>query len=343
MFAQTDLFFSEYCEGTGNNKCVEIYNPTDQAIDLSVYYVLRYSNGGSTFTSGGVTNLVGTIEPYTTFVFVNGQTVSTPESPACSPVLQAMADQLDHDYPAPLYMNGNDAIALVKTPNGDPPTATNITPVDLIGEIGLGALISAETGWSYVQDSVLTYNNSNGDPITGQVINYIVQKNADNGSDYGPFWMSWTSNHSLIRKPNVVQGTSNNPDPFVVTQQWDTVAAVLDTVTGFYTYSDIWSNLGSHACVADPNYPSAINDMDFSIQLSIYPNPVTTEQFTITTDEMMKSTQVFDVMGREVYAETFTSPRNIAKVVLGQKYHGIYLVKVTLADERSTIQKILVR
>ncbi|MEZ5197478.1 MAG: hypothetical protein R2764_14105 [Bacteroidales bacterium] len=34
--AQTDLFFSEYIEGSGNNKGVEIYNPTDQAIDLSV-------------------------------------------------------------------------------------------------------------------------------------------------------------------------------------------------------------------------------------------------------------------------------------------------------------------
>ena len=30
--AQTDLFFSEYVEGSGNNKAVEIYNPTNQEI-----------------------------------------------------------------------------------------------------------------------------------------------------------------------------------------------------------------------------------------------------------------------------------------------------------------------
>jgi len=343
MFAQNDLFISEYVEGSGNNKCLEIYNPTDQTIDLTEYWVLRYSNGSSTFTSGGATNLVGSIEPYKTFVFVNGQTTSTPTSPACSPELQALADQLDHEYPAPTYMNGNDAMALVKTPNGDPPTNDNIIPVDLFGQIGLGALISAETGWSYVKDSTLTYNNSNGDPVTGQVINYIVQKNATNGSDYGPFWMSWTSNHSLIRKPEVIQGQATNPDPFIVTMQWDTVPAVFDTATGYYTYSDIWTNLGSHACVADPNYPSAINDIDININLTIYPNPVTEGQFTVFSDEMIKSTQVYDVMGREVYSEIFSSPKNEFNVVLGQEHQGIYLVKITLTDSRCGIQKVLFR
>jgi len=343
IYAQTDLFFSEYCEGSGNNKGVEIYNPTNQTIDLNDYWVLRFSNGQSTFASGGSTNLQGTIEPYKTFVLVNGQTISTPTSPACSPEMQALADQLDHDYPAPTYMNGNDAIALVTTPNGVPPTEENIISVDVIGQIGLGSAISAETGWSYVQDSTLTYNNSSGEPVTGKVINYIVQKNATNGSDYGPFWMSWTSDHSLIRIPTVVQGTLDNPNPFVVTQQWDTVPGVVDTATGHLVYKDIWDNLGSHACVADPNYPSAINDLDFTATLSIYPNPVVSEHFTIASDMMMKSAQVFDVMGKEIHNETFASPQNEVQILIGHKYHGIYLVKVTFSDNKSTIQKIFVR
>jgi hypothetical protein len=254
------LFFSEYIEGSGNNKGVEIYNPTDQPIELNNYYVVRYSNGSSVFTEGGITQLEGTILPYTTHVLVNGQTESSGTSPACDPAMQALADQLDHDYPAPTYMNGNDAMALLKTTNGIPPSATNPgTPVDLIGQIGLGSAISSETGWSYVQDSTLTYNNSNGDPVTGKVINYIVQKNATNGSDYGPFWMSWTSNHSLIRKPDVVEGVLTNPSPFIVYMQWDTLPAQLDTVTGFYSYTDIWDNLGFHVCDASSS-PIAIND-----------------------------------------------------------------------------------
>jgi len=250
--AQTDLFISEYVEGTGNNKAIEIYNPTSDAIDLNNYWVIRFSNGSYVFTEGGLTHLSGTIQSYQTFVLVNGQTTSTPTSPACSPVLQAMADQLDGAYPAPMYMNGNDAIGLIKTPNGEYPNAdmSNVTGVDLIGQIGLGSAISGETGWSYVQDSTLTYYNSSGILVTGKVINYIVQSKATDGVSYGPFWMSWTSDHSLIRKPNVIQGVVVNPSPFVVKQQWDTVPAQLDTATGFFSYKDIWDNLGSHTCVA---------------------------------------------------------------------------------------------
>ena len=33
----TDLFFSEYVEGWSNNKALEIYNPTSNAINLDNY------------------------------------------------------------------------------------------------------------------------------------------------------------------------------------------------------------------------------------------------------------------------------------------------------------------
>ena len=42
-FAQ-DLFFSEYSEGSSNNKYLEIYNPTDGVVDLSGYMLANVSN-----------------------------------------------------------------------------------------------------------------------------------------------------------------------------------------------------------------------------------------------------------------------------------------------------------
>ena len=42
----SDLFFSEYSEGSGNNKYLEIYNGTGQSVDLS-NYLIRYSQNGA--------------------------------------------------------------------------------------------------------------------------------------------------------------------------------------------------------------------------------------------------------------------------------------------------------
>lgn len=51
----SDLFFSEYIDGSGNNKAVEIYNPTNTAIDLSDYRIYKSQNGnvGSVFSLSG--------------------------------------------------------------------------------------------------------------------------------------------------------------------------------------------------------------------------------------------------------------------------------------------------
>lgn len=133
----SELFISEYVEGTGNDKALEIYNPTNNAINLSGYRLERFSNGSSTSSAGGVLNLSGTIGAHDVFVITNGQTTGSGTSPACSPALQALADQLDGAYPAPTYMNGNDAIVLFKSS----------TIIDIFGKTGDAAMTTAY-GWS---------------------------------------------------------------------------------------------------------------------------------------------------------------------------------------------------
>ena len=41
----SELFFSEYAEGSYQNKAIEVYNPTNSTIDLSGYRIERFSNG----------------------------------------------------------------------------------------------------------------------------------------------------------------------------------------------------------------------------------------------------------------------------------------------------------
>ena len=72
-------------EGSGNNKCIEIYNGTGGPIDLGAgnYTIARYSNGGTTPTS---ITLTGTIADGDVFVVCNSS--STLDS-----AMAAQADQ----------------------------------------------------------------------------------------------------------------------------------------------------------------------------------------------------------------------------------------------------------
>lgn len=352
--AQTDLFFSEYVEGSGNNKALEIYNPTNQTIDLTKYYVARFSNGSNVFTDGGITRLTGTLAPYKTFLLINGQTAATAtsSSPAASLILQAMATQLDGAYPAPTYMNGNDAIALLKTANGEVPLEdmSNVTPVDLFGEIGLGPSIEKETGWSDVKDATITYNATIGGVVTvctGKIINYIVQaKSATVGgvastSQGGPFWMAWTKDHSLIRKPNIIKGVIEIPSPFIVNQEWDTLPAVVDA-SGKLSYEDIWTNLGKHVCVADP-FMGLNKTQVGSSSVSVYPNPVISDRFTLTSTSPVAEVEIFSVIGKSVYKQAYNKGQQQIEVGFLGLDKGMYLVKVTSTNKNTAVKKILIK
>jgi len=340
--AQHDLFFSEYVEGSGNNKALEIYNPTKDTIDLKDYYVERFSNGLSTYTDGGITHLVGKIAPFQTFVLVNGQTVdeTNPPSPKCSPVLQALANQLDHKYPAPTYMNGNDAIALVKTTNGAAPLDdnSNTIPVDLFGQVGLGSAIYAETGWSNIKDTTVSYKSS-GVQVTGKVINYIVQAKATDGSHSGPFWLAWSANHSLIRKYDVMDGVKGNQSPFVITKEWDTLQAVIDTA-GHRVYEDIWTNLGHHDCKAKT---LGMNDIPATLSLSIYPNPVVADRFTISSSQPVTEVEIFSVIGCKMYQQTVKKGQQQIEIGPFDLGKGMYLVRISNNKQTTAVKKILVK
>src|SRR5690606_6193947 len=64
----TELFISEYVEGSSNNKYIEIYNPTNGSINLSGYQLATYFNGNSTPSTLA---LSGSIGSYSTYVIEN--------------------------------------------------------------------------------------------------------------------------------------------------------------------------------------------------------------------------------------------------------------------------------
>lgn len=319
----SDLFFSEYVEGSGNNKGMEIYNPTDQIVTLANYYVARYSNGNLTYESGGLTQLQGFLYPYSTHFLVNGQTVSTETSPACDPALQAMAQQLDHDYPAPTYMNGNDAIALFKDPVGSG-DVNDFLVVDLFGIIG-GGMQSSDEGWTDFTDQYAYKNIYDGDVITGKdsifIQNYIVPESY--------YWLPWTANHSLVRKASVQSGLTANPSPaFIVTTEWDTLPGGVN----------VWDNIGLHIC--DCNPANSVEKGSNELQLMVYPNPAG-DYIRIDAGNPFNELTLFDASGREVYRES-TGQGSLNRMIRTDRFpSGFYHLRVKFPD-RVVVEKVMI-
>lgn len=124
----TGLYISEYVEGTGNNKAIELFNPGAEAVDLSGYRVAVYANGKTTANSYA---LSGEVAPGETFLFGHSGA--------------AFADRLDASSGAGLW-NGDDAVVLYR---GD-------EVVDSLGRVGEQPAGGAwGTGKASTKDSTL--------------------------------------------------------------------------------------------------------------------------------------------------------------------------------------------
>jgi endonuclease I/chitodextrinase len=70
----SDLFFSEYIEGSSNNKALEVSNYTGSTVDLTVYSLKKQTNGAGSWSSG--LSLTGTLANGNVFVVANSSAIS---------------------------------------------------------------------------------------------------------------------------------------------------------------------------------------------------------------------------------------------------------------------------
>ena len=202
--------------GWSNNKTLEIYNPTANSIDLSNYFVVRFSNG-STSASYENIQLSGTIAPYDVFVATldkqdpNG---TGNNAPVWSE-LQNVTDGFfcpDYNTSNAFYFNGDDAVVLAlgdlsSLSPGDPISNITYTPVDIIGVVGQrptntsGGTSQPTGGWS-------TSAPYQGGPTGGVPV---------------------TVDHSLVRHADVKQGVSGLVTQFNPLAEWD-LPPVIDVI-----------------------------------------------------------------------------------------------------------------
>ncbi|MEG4445866.1 lamin tail domain-containing protein, partial [Microcoleus sp. AT9_B4] len=144
-----DVFFSEYVEGSGNNKALEIYNGTTVPINLAAenYVVQTYFNGNS--VPAQTVSLTGTVAVGDVYVFAlnNGDPLTNNTLAA----ILAQADQTDTNQLG--WYNGNDAIVLRKGGTGG-------QVVDSIGQIGVNPGTEWGTGLISTADNTLRRNRN---------------------------------------------------------------------------------------------------------------------------------------------------------------------------------------
>lgn len=127
----SELYFSEYVEGSGQNKALELTNATQDPIDLSNYIIKKQVNGTGSWDTPLV--LTGTLQPNTAFVIKHS-------AAAFSCVFTA--DMTTGG--TPLDFNGNDPIGLFK----------NGVLIDIIGTYNGGSA-------NFAADITLRRNVSN--------------------------------------------------------------------------------------------------------------------------------------------------------------------------------------
>ena len=99
----TELFFTEYIEGSSNNKVLEITNKTANAIALANYTIKKQSNGAGAWSTGFT--LSGTLLANGKYVIVNSAIATTCYNSASANVSTSASE---------MTFNGNDAIGLFK-------------------------------------------------------------------------------------------------------------------------------------------------------------------------------------------------------------------------------------
>lgn len=112
-----DLFISEYIEGSGFNKSLELYNPTALPIDLSNYSISYYINGSTSPSS--TFNPSGTLNPGDVYVITN--------QGATDMQLINQADTFLSGTATVVNYNGDDAVALYH----------GTTAIDILGTVGV--------------------------------------------------------------------------------------------------------------------------------------------------------------------------------------------------------------
>jgi len=202
----TDLLFSEYIEGSSNNKALEIANFTGTTVDLSIYKIKKQTNGAGSWSSG--LTLTGQLANENVFVVANSNATAT---------ITTIANLITSS--SEVTFNGNDAVGLFK----------NDVLIDILGTFDGG------TG-NYAQNVTLQRKSSVTSPNTTYTVNEWNSLATDTFSGLGSHSVDGGSPSDTTAPTAPTNLTTSNITETSVDLTW--TASTDDTaVTGYDIYN----------------------------------------------------------------------------------------------------------
>lgn len=322
IFGQcSDLFISEYVEGSGNNKALEFYNPTNSPINLGNYRVIRWANGAIAALDDGIMPLPAALTVPSKGVIVIALNLTDPNGTGqTAPIdiaLQAKADTLlsngcgtEPGNIRTFCFNGDDALSLEKNVDG---TWIRVDIFACIGEQPLNSqgTASPTAAWTDLA------------PFSSMPVGYTTATD-------GPYFMRyWTQDKTLIRKSSVNNGVTVNPQPasFNPSVQWDSLAV------------NLFDSLGFHTCVCNI---VGFNELPASEKLTVYPNPAN-DKVSFQSELVITEVSIFTIAGQIVTIMQNPFVTNNVRIDTHQIPQGVYSVRLKYKNGAQATRKIIIQ
>lgn len=340
-------FISKYVEGYTNNRAIEIYNPTSQAIDLSNYSVGRFSNGDVVFQEQTLPAVM--LQPYDTYLAVIDKRDSLGtcyEIPVWNGY-QKWDVCLDGTTGMPIIDADGDTVycvqyGLVTCDNANIPHHLYDTQYNDF--LDLAGKADGFFNPTYVPGGTPMYFN--GDDAVGLIEGSSVAADGSNildvigviGEDPGEAWSTWsgywiTKDRTLVKRPEVEEGrvpVSGLPLDTITTADWD-----------MYPKNTFHVIDGGHECSCDPSYVST-KDIDL-VDFRIYPNPTNNGHIMIEAEAPIQNVTVLNVVGQNIANFNFNSQNVREELSIPNLNTGLYLITIRFKDNSVTTRKLMVK
>ncbi len=138
---------------------------------------------------------------------------------------------------------------------------------------------------------------------------------------------AWTKDHAMIRKHDIQQGITTNPTYFNPSVEWDSLP------------KNTFNHLGWHVCDCTPN---TVKEVKLNHDFFVYPNPVKDQKLLVKGSAIIKSVEIFNILGQSEFFKLNDINRGDMKIQLNGFNDGLYLIKVIFDDNSTSLKKVII-